>query len=82
MNAKLGRPKQAVTRDILIGARFTSEEAQSIEAAVEQANRVKSDWVREILLMAARGPGQDRPLSPTPSAPSIMYDQSDEAFLD
>jgi hypothetical protein len=55
MKPKLGRPKQDVIREVLIGARFTPAEAKIIGCAVKQSKKVKSDWIRETLLAAAVG---------------------------
>lgn len=57
MKAKrLGRPKLAKgeARDVLIGARFTPDESKEIHAAVKQSKQEKSDWLRNVLLGAAR----------------------------
>jgi hypothetical protein len=80
MKAKMGRPRQEITRAVLIGARYTPEEAALIEKAVSDSKRVKSDWIRETLLAAAGAPG-GRPVLPPPSAPSV-FQQANEEFLD
>jgi hypothetical protein len=54
MKRKLGRPKQDVVREVLIGARFTADEALVIGKAVKRSKQVKSDWIRDTLLAAAR----------------------------
>ncbi len=79
MQAKIGRPKLDITRTVLIGARFTPEEAREIEQAVAGAGKVKSDWIRELLLAAARS-GAAAPLPPP--APSVPFAQPDSEFLD
>lgn len=54
MKKKMGRPMIAKTaKDVLIGARFGSEEAKKVHAAVKRANIGKSEWVRKTLLTAA-----------------------------
>jgi hypothetical protein len=57
MKAKrLGRPKLAKgeARGVLIGARFALDEAKQVEAAVKRSGQVKSDWIRNTLLNAAK----------------------------
>jgi hypothetical protein len=57
MKAKrLGRPKLAKgeAKGVLIGARFAPDEAQRVEAAVKRSGQVKSDWIRNTLLNAAK----------------------------
>ncbi len=51
----MGRPKLAKGegKDVLIGARFTPDEAKTVEDAVRRAKKVKSEWVRMCLLEAA-----------------------------
>lgn len=51
----MGRPKLAKgeSKDVLIGARFTQDEARTVEDAARRARKVKSDWVRMCLLSAA-----------------------------
>jgi hypothetical protein len=78
MTAKLGRPKLEVTRTVLIGARFTPEEAGQIDVAVARSGRVKSDWLREVLLAAAR---ETRSQSATPVSSQTVFEQASE-FLD
>lgn len=53
---KLGRPKLAKgeAKGVLIGARFTPDESRDVHAAVKRSGRVKSDWIRNVLLTAAR----------------------------
>jgi len=52
----MGRPRLAKTaKDVLIGARFGSEEARQVHAAVKRENIGKSEWVRKTLLSAAGG---------------------------
>jgi hypothetical protein len=80
MKAKMGRPRLEVTRAVLIGARFTPEEAALIEKFVSDSKRVKSDWIRETLLAAAGAPAE-RPVLPPSSAPSV-FQQASEGFLD
>jgi hypothetical protein len=58
MKPKIGRPKQDVIREVLIGARFTVAEAQTIGRAVRQSKKVKSTWIRETLLAAACSTGR------------------------
>jgi hypothetical protein len=83
MNTRPGRPRQDITRTTLIGARFTSQEAEWIHAAVQKAGQVKSDWIRAALLGAA---GQDVPLPRTPSmelpTKSVAFDHGLGEFLD
>ena len=65
---------------MLIGARFTPEEAVLIEKAVSDSKRVKSEWIREALLAAAGAPSA-RPVAPPPSPPNV-FEQPSEGFLD
>ena len=52
----MGRPLLAKSaKDVLIGARFGSEEAKQVHAAVKRANIGKSEWVRKTLLSASSG---------------------------
>jgi hypothetical protein len=53
---KLGRPKLAKgeARGVLIGARFAPDESKEVHDAVKRSGRVKSDWIRNALLTAAR----------------------------
>jgi hypothetical protein len=55
MNAKMGRPRlpKGKAKGVLIGARFSPPEAKTVVAAVRRAGKVKSEWVRSILLTAA-----------------------------
>ena len=81
MNARIGRPKLDVTRSVLVGARFTADEARQILNAAHRANRGKSQWIREVLLAAAgadTGPGSNPPLP----APHVLPEQPSEGFLD
>ena len=83
MKARIGRPRLEVTRCVLIGARFTAEEAQQIESAVSRLSQGKSEWIREVLLAAAgkiEGPQPALPPSPPPVA--IALPQDEETFLD
>ncbi len=52
---KMGRPPlpKGAAKGVLIGARFSPEEASQVEKAVKRAKAVKSDWIRTILLGAA-----------------------------
>jgi hypothetical protein len=55
MKKKMGRPMLSKSaKDVLIGARFGSEEAKQVHAAVKRANIGKSEWVRNTLLSASR----------------------------
>lgn len=51
----MDRPKlsQGEVRDILIGAKFASDEAKLVNAALKGENTDKSKWIRKILLSAA-----------------------------
>lgn len=53
---KLGRPKLAKgeAKGVLIGARFTPDESKEVHQAVKQSGQVKSEWIRNVLLGAAR----------------------------
>jgi len=55
MRKKMGRPRlsEKSAKDVLIGARFGSEEARSVNDAVKRAKIGKSEWVRKTLLSAA-----------------------------
>jgi hypothetical protein len=55
MKKKMGRPMMAKTaKDVLIGARFGSDEAKQVQDAVKRANMGKSEWVRNTLLSATK----------------------------
>jgi hypothetical protein len=56
MKKKMGRPRLSKSaKDVLIGARFGSDEAKQIHDAVRRENTGKSDWIRKTLLSAAGG---------------------------
>jgi hypothetical protein len=78
MKAKLGRPPLEVTRDVLIGARFTADEATLIERAVAASRQNKSDWIRTFLLAAADAPKR----RPVPSPVAAVALEINEEFLD
>jgi len=51
----MGRPRLAKTaKDVLIGARFGSDESGIVQDAVDRAKIGKSEWVRKTLLKAAK----------------------------
>ena len=52
---KMGRPKlpKGEAKGILIGARFSPEEAEIVSDAAFRSNQNKSEWVRKTLLVAA-----------------------------
>jgi hypothetical protein len=56
MSKKMGRPRVSKSefRGVLIGARFSPEEAKQVKIAVRQSGINKSRWVRNCLLAAAR----------------------------
>jgi hypothetical protein len=81
MKAKLGRPKLDVTRDVLIGARFTPEEAALIDQVVKESGSVKSDWIRAVLLEAA-GAKRESGQAARPAQTAPIYAGVDEEFLD
>ncbi len=56
MKPKMGRPKlpKGETKGVLIGARFSPDEAKQVELAVEKLQQNKSKWVRNTLLIAAK----------------------------
>jgi hypothetical protein len=58
MSNKLGRPKlpKVEVRGVLIGARFSPPEAKAVTDAVKRTKKVKSEWVRNALLAAAKSP--------------------------
>ena len=55
MSAKIGRPRlpKGEAKGVLIGARFSPPEAKIVTEAVKRAKKVKSDWVRTVLISAA-----------------------------
>jgi hypothetical protein len=55
MKSKMGRPKlpKGEVKDILIGAKFASDEAVRVETAVKRSGYGKSEWIRKALLAAA-----------------------------
>ncbi len=48
-------------RGCLIACRMQNSEAAEIEEAAGRAGKVKSDWIREALLTAARAGSQEPP---------------------
>ncbi len=76
---KGGRPKLEITRDVLIGARFTAAESDVIEAAARRLQLVKSDWIRQTLLgAAAQTSTPDAPAGIAPSSSELVHPE----FLD
>ena len=55
MKAKMGRPKLAKgqVKTIVIGARFSPDEARRVHCAIEHTKSTKPEWVRKALLSAA-----------------------------
>lgn len=53
---QMGRPKLAKgeAKGVLIGARFAPDEAKTVHDAVKRSGLVKSDWIRNTLLAAAK----------------------------
>ena len=53
---KLGRPKLAKgeAKGVLIGARFAPDESKIVHEAIKRSGLVKSDWIRNTLLAAAK----------------------------
>lgn len=56
MKPKVGRPKlpKGKAKGVLIGARFSPDEAIIVTDAVRRADANKSDWVRKKLIEAAK----------------------------
>jgi hypothetical protein len=56
MKPKMGRPTlpKGEAKGVLIGARFSPDEARQVDDAVKRAKQGKSSWVRSILLSAAQ----------------------------
>ena len=55
MKKKMGRPRLSKSnKDVLIGTRFGSDEANQVEDAAKRSKQSKSVWVRNTLLWAAR----------------------------
>lgn len=56
MSKKMGRPRLAKGqfKGVLIGARFSPQEAKEVHTAVKRTKQVKSDWIRNTLLGSAR----------------------------
>lgn len=56
MSKKMGRPAlpKSKAKGVLIGARFSPSEADLVHRAVKRSNQVKSQWVRDALLEAAK----------------------------
>lgn len=51
----MGRPRLSATaKDVLIGARFGKEEAEQVNDAVRRSGTRKSDWLRRVVLSAAK----------------------------
>jgi hypothetical protein len=55
MNKKMGKSRllEKETKGVLIGARFSPPEARVVEDAARRSQKVKSEWVRQMLLLAA-----------------------------
>jgi hypothetical protein len=55
MSKKMGRPRlsKGELKGVLIGARFSPEEAKQVIVAVQRTGINKSQWVRNCLLAAA-----------------------------
>ena len=53
---KLGRPKLAKSefKGVLIGARFSPDEAKTVHDFIKRTGANKSDWIRNTLLAAAK----------------------------
>lgn len=41
-------------KTVLIGARFGPEESKQVNEAIKQSGKVKSDWLRGVVLSASR----------------------------
>lgn len=56
---KLGRPRlpKGKARGVLIGARFSADEAKTVDSAAKRASKGRSEWVRTTLLDAAKTSG-------------------------
>jgi hypothetical protein len=56
MQTKMGRPTlpKGQAKGVLIGARFSPDEAKQVKLAAKHANQTKSQWVRKILLLATQ----------------------------
>ncbi len=56
MKPKMGRPTlpKGEAKGVLIGARFSTDEAKQVEAAANRAKQNKSAWVRDVLLSTAQ----------------------------
>jgi hypothetical protein len=53
---KMGRPQlvDGENKSVLIGARFSPEEAEIVTDAAFRSNESKSEWVRKTLMGAAK----------------------------
>ena len=56
MKSKMGRPKlpKGEVKNILLGAKFAPHESKQIHEAVNREDVGRSEWIRKILLAAAR----------------------------
>jgi len=56
MKKKMGRPRLAKekAKGIIIGARFSVDEAKAVHGAISRTGQKKPDWVRNALLAAAK----------------------------
>jgi hypothetical protein len=54
MNKKMGRPRleKGKAKGVLIGARFSPDEAKRVNATAEKYEHGKSEWIRRTLLSA------------------------------
>jgi hypothetical protein len=55
MSKKMGRPRLAKgeAKGVLIGARFSPEEAKKVNDTASKYERGKSEWIRKTLLSAS-----------------------------
>jgi len=56
MKPKMGRPKlpKNKTKGVLIGARFSPEEAKQVNDFAHRSTEGKSEWIRNTLLSATK----------------------------
>lgn len=56
MKPKMGRPvlPKGQAKGVLIGARFSADEAKEVHKAAKRSGKNKSEWVRNTLLSTAQ----------------------------
>jgi hypothetical protein len=58
--SKIGRPKvpKSRARAKYLSLRLRPDEQREVDAAIERSRKSKSDWLRDVMLAAARSTGR------------------------